>query len=784
MIDLDPSGGAVEPAGFEDPGSSTVLHHLQSALLHGARPQVDFDADDRSLRLHSCHSPMREMEVLRDEVLAALADGTAASVSDVLLLVPDIRVYAPFARSVFGAEIDNDGRRIRLPIRVADRSGATDQPYARLVLSWLELAAARLTLSEVFAVLQEEVVCAKFDFAADDLDTLRDRLVEAGVIWGVDPDRRAAHTGTPRFEGVSWREGLDRLLLGCFTGALDEFVGGVLPAADAAVGDTELLGDLAAALDALFSLLEQLDEERPIGTWVELLVDGLDRLTDTPDERTSIERARCVEVLNRIAADADGSEAPVGRLALIDLLGRDFEAMEAGGGLIGGAITVAELRPMRSLPARVVAVAGMDAESFPRRDPTDGLDLAGEHKRRKGDRSPRDDDRQLFLELLLCARERLIVSWVGRDQRDDHERTLSPCTQEVVDTLEELGFTGHTVEHALQPFASVNCEESTYDEAAVRAAAAMADVQPVARFVDTTLEPPEPTRIETISLGDLRAFWRSPSAWFCRRSVGIAMAWEREEEEAEALGLDGLQAWRLRDAALAQPELLGDEPRLRARFGLPANPLVAQDLRGLREEFAAFEAGAFSPAQVAPETVEVEGPDFVVRGRLPRHADGRLVELVAGSVKPKRTVQALVAHAVAGCAEWPGPSVVGSVRTPGKLEEWAHFARPHDVLAALVAGYRSGLESPLPFFPQTTFAFARALRTDLESREAFATNEVQKAWAYIPDASDTFADEGDNLDEAVALCTRGLADEELCSDAFIEWARNISAWCEEIGAKL
>jgi exodeoxyribonuclease V gamma subunit len=783
LLELDPDGASFVAEDFEDPGSGSVLHHLQSSLCSGEHASVDFDPEDRSLRMHSCHSPLREMEVLRDEVLAALADGAADSVADVLLLVPDIRTYAPFARSVFGAELDNgDGRTIRLPLRVADRSGATDQPYARLLLRLLELASSRLTLSEVFPVLQEEVVREKFDLTAEVLDDLRDRLADAGVIWGVDPEWRAERTSTPRFEGVSWREGIDRLLLGCFTGPIDAMVSGVLPAADATVSDPEALGELATALDRVFAIVSSLGGAHTADEWAAHLAHAVNALTEAKDERHAIERSRCMEILDRLAADADGSGAPVGRLALLDLLGREFAAMESGGGLVGGAITVAELRPMRSLPAQVIAVAGMDAESFPRRDPRDGLDLVAE-TRKRGDRSPRDDDRQLFLELLLCARERLIISWVGRDQRDDHPRTLSPCVQEVVDTLEGFGFSSHTIQHSLQPFASVNWQESTYDHSAVRAAEALADPRPVTSFVDATLPAPESAGIEHIALGDLQAFWKSPAAWFCKRAADIAMAWDREEAEAEALGLDHLQAWKLRDAALRDPAILDDHDRLRVRFGLPANALVTHDLGTVRQQFSDFaEVAGFTPGELVDEPVEFHGADFIVSGVLRRHPDGPMVSLLAGSRKPRYTVQQIVAHALAGCVGWPGPSLTGPVREPGTLREWKHFVNPEAVLAALVEGYRCGLTRPLHFFPRTTFAFNKDRAKNGEG--AVDSPEVQKAWSYIADSMEQHADDGELHEEAVALCMRGLTDAEIFDDEFMRWAEEFAAWIEAIGGKV
>ena len=784
MLDLDPDGAAIEEAGFEDPGSGTVLRHLQSALLDGTADPVEFAEDDRSLKLHCCHSPLREMEVLRDEVLAALADGATDSVGDVLLLVPDIRTYAPFARSVFGAVIDNGDRTLRLPLRVADRSGAVEQPYARLVLRWLDLAASRLTLSEVFPVLQEDVVRQHYGFGPEQLDDLRDRLREAGVVWGVDPAWRAERTGTPPFAGVSWREGIDRMLLGCFTGSVDEMVQGVLPAADAAVSDAESIGALATALDELFALLSGLEGPHPMSAWAELLRSGLTQTAVVTDERGATQRSDCIQVLDRLVDDAAGSEAPLGRLAVLDLLGREFAAIDAGGGLVGGAITVAELRPMRSLPARVIAVAGLDAESFPRRDPRDGLDLVGEN-RRKGDRSPRDDDRQLFLELLLCARERLIISWVGRDQKDDHPRTLSPCAQELVDTLERLGYRDHTVQHSLQPFAVVGCEESTYDHAMGHAARAMHEAGDTTPFVDVELEAALATPVERIDLADLRAFWKSPAAWFCKRSAELALAFDREEAEAEALGLDALQGWKLRDAALHDPSILEDPERLRIHFGLPDNALVAEDLGSLRRQFDEVAANTgFSPADLVREEIVIDGGDFILSGSLRRIPDGPLVELVAGTWKKAHLVDALVAHVVAGCAGWPGPSRAGSVKEPDRVQTWHPFADPRSVLTELVEGYRRGRRAPLRFYPRTSLAFANQdPGAEADPLEVFRSLEVQAAWSAVVDSSEAWASEGESLDEAVALCVRGLGDAELCNEEFVWWARRFVAWIAEIGGK-
>ena len=52
-----------------------------------------------------------------------------------------------------------------------------------------------------------------------------------------------------------------------------------------------------------------------------------------------------------------------------------------------------------------------------------------------GDRSRRDDDRQLMLEALLSARRVLYVSWAGRSVRDNSEQPPSVLVSQLRDYL-------------------------------------------------------------------------------------------------------------------------------------------------------------------------------------------------------------------------------------------------------------------------------------------------------------------------------------------------------------
>src|SRR4029077_7109509 len=100
-----------------------------------------------------------------------------------------------------------------------------------------------------------------------------------------------------------------------------------------------------------------------------------------------------------------------------------------------GHLTVCTLMPMRSVPHRVVCLLGMDDGVFPRRSPRDGdgLMLGDPHV---GDRDPRTEDRQLLLDALLAATDRLIVTFAGNDERTNIARPPAVPVGELLDFVD------------------------------------------------------------------------------------------------------------------------------------------------------------------------------------------------------------------------------------------------------------------------------------------------------------------------------------------------------------
>jgi exodeoxyribonuclease V gamma subunit len=270
------------PAADDPP--RTLLQRLQRDLRDDRPPAGDhvLAPDDRSVQVHACHGPHRQVEVLREVVLGLLAADPTLEPRDVLVLCPDIDTFAPLISAAFGsggADPTEEHPGHRLAVRLADRALRQVNPVLDVVARLLELADARLTASEVLDLLGTGPVRRRFGLDGDDLERVRDLAIRAGVRWGLS----AAHRRPYRLEGFpqnTWAAALDRLLLGV---AMDgqSWLGTALPLDDVESGDVDRIGRLAEFVDRLEATLAELAGERPLAAWVAILTRALDALTDT-----------------------------------------------------------------------------------------------------------------------------------------------------------------------------------------------------------------------------------------------------------------------------------------------------------------------------------------------------------------------------------------------------------------------------------------------------------------------------------------------------------------------
>ncbi|MCU8010950.1 exodeoxyribonuclease V subunit gamma [Shewanella sp. SM74] len=406
--------------------------------------------DDESIRVKSCHSPLREVETLHDHLLELLSNNVDLTPKDIVVMMPDVAAYAPYIDAVFSAKQG----LYYIPYAIADRGAAQESPLINSFLNLLGINQSRFGLTDILSILEVPAILRRFQLDDDELQLIRRWLDEAGVRWGRDEQSRLKQ-GVPAFEQNSWAFGIKRLILGY---ALSDDA----PLYQDHLVVTGIEGQSAQALGKLLNFIEVLDETAQILALPQvgaLRLAELTKLLDAFYDTDEDEREQLQEIRDAIAAleqellsagrpldtktletnplEALTQERISGLSLSIEVLQQWFNQRltesRVGQRYLAGSVNFCTLMPMRSIPFKVVCLLGMNDGVYPRVQHPVGFDLMAHFGARKGDRSRRLDDRYLFLEALLSAREQLYISYIGRSERDNSERIASMLVSELIE---------------------------------------------------------------------------------------------------------------------------------------------------------------------------------------------------------------------------------------------------------------------------------------------------------------------------------------------------------------
>ncbi|MEO5623917.1 MAG: exodeoxyribonuclease V subunit gamma [Dokdonella sp.] len=539
------------------------------------------DCDDASLRVYACHTRLRELEVLRDALLRALADNPSLQHRDIVVMAPDITAYAPYLAAVFGAPARYRSDPLHVPWHLADVGMASLHPLMTAFDHLLDLAESRFKVSDVLGLLDVAPLARRFAIDEPAREILERWLRRARVAWGLDGAMKE-QVGAAHVEANSWQFGLDRLYAGLIVGhdGADETLDGILPLAGVGGGAVDALGQLDRLLGQLRHMRSGLGNPRTLGEWSAWLGDRLDALF-LIDPRDDAENA-AMDALRRMLGDlaAQAVEANVNAAQpwsiVREVLREALQAVPERQPFLLGGVTFCGLVPQRSIPFRMICLLGMNEGQFPRGSSDVGLNLMRTHPRR-GDRDTRNEDRYLFLEALMAARSRLHISYIGIGVRDGKPRNPSSVLAELLQFLDEQHdiALGDEVErpwkimHPLQPFDARYYERDprgeplhdprlfSYDATFL---ACTGDALPaagrfIAREAATVDGAANGSATGEISLDALKRFWRDPAKYVLQRGVGIgldaldAQAWpDREPLETSIAPLDRFDRRLLLDA--------------------------------------------------------------------------------------------------------------------------------------------------------------------------------------------------------------------------------------------
>ena len=761
------------PEPVADINALPLLAQLQQDMLElnpTPHPARQLAANDHSISFHIAHSRQREVEILQDNLIAAFASDPSLKPRDVIIMTPDISLYQSHVHAVFGRLAADDARF--LPYSLADQSLRGSQPLMLALEYLLDLPNQRFSLTEVCDLLDVPAIQRRFGINPTALPQLRLWLTEAGARWGLDAQQRASLDLAAPGSSYSWMFAIERMLLGFAIG--DEAVWqGCAPYA-------EVAGLAAAELGPVLQFIQQLKRWHlqfsahgtdgaalSLTDWQQLLLGDnglLHSLFDFTEQQDQLIYARLTagltELVNAAHSGDFNGEVPLAVL-------RDAWLEQAGSSglsqrFLAGSLTFSTLMPMRAIPFKRIYLLGLNDGDYPRSRMRDDFDLMA-NDYRPGDRSRRDDDRYLFLEALLSARDALYLSWVGRDIRNNSELPPSVLLSQLMD-LADTGWQHPSGQkpsvalchsYPLQPFSRqyFNGNYATY------AHEWQAAHQAVPATSNNTTAPAEVPLLTVRLLDD---FLANPCRHYLQHRFKTRFyQTELAVEDAEPFVLNALELYQLKqqllEQLLAEPELdvadaiaqLAREAKLPlALFGSLSGAQIGREASVV---FARYRASGIDwQRRATPLTLALQPAGIALNDSLsniyqsPAGQQG-LLQLRPTAIRNKgelrwHTLRSSWLQQLAANAQ--GEAV--STWQFGLDDAVQLLAQPQPAaaqqLAALVQYWQQGLQQPLPLLPKTALCYVQT-GDEAKCRELFeggynVSGELQSApelQRYYPD---------------------------------------------------
>ncbi|MCC5796650.1 MAG: exodeoxyribonuclease V subunit gamma [Methylophaga sp.] len=709
------------------PQGDDMLSQLKRDIfdLDSAQSALAVANDDDSLQVHSCHSAMREAEVLHDQLLNLFEQHPELSPTDVVVMTPDIESYAPAIEAVFGSQ---PAARF-IPFSIANRGDAQQQTLIESFSTLLSLPQSRFDAETIMRLLECTAIQRQFRLDHQDLDIIRDWLRQTHIRWGLDAGDKQA-LGMPALDANTWRAGLDRLLLGYALPPTQEeqwqLFNQQLPMPGISGDRARLVAQLSACIEQLDQFRAALKRPRTAADWQLLLNERLRRLFAIEDENEQLQLDAILKAIDSLteAAQQVGFEQNLSVECLRDWLDLHIELPGAEHQFMGRGLTFCDMVPMRSIPFDVVCLIGMNDNSYPRRQPKPGFDLLSSHYR-AGDRSRRDDDRYLFLEALLSANKHLYISYVGASIYDNTAIPPSVLVSDFADVLNrrfktEQGtdiWTQLLTRHPLQAFSPRYFsaqDDRLFSFNAEACPPAQKQSQAVQWFANPLPEAEDSWRF--VSLSQLISFFSHPARFLAQQRLGINF--ENEDatlEVREPFALNGLDGWAIRqqmlEARLSAREIDEIKPVIQATGVLPqgafADLLFDQQLAqvdSFTEKLQPLRTSAPLPAL----SFEFDCGAFTVTGQLEGLSASGLLHYRLAKMKTKDLLGLWCSHLVLNCLKPEGVTFESQLQCEDSYLLFKPVDDASALLADLLAIYWQGLHQTIPLPPLTSLSYAAA----------------------------------------------------------------------------
>ena len=534
----------------------TLLSTIKNKLLINENI-THLDAElDESITVCAHFSRYREVEGLHDYLLEQINTNENLSVTDIVVMCPDINNYASYIHAIF----ENQKSKHKIPFQVCGVS-ALASDVASVALELVNLPETRYPLSDVIDLLNHSYLRNRFELSSEDVEQIHSWFKQANVYWGLDKTS-LRQLELPEYDRYTLQCGIDRMVLGLSLDGksimLDEHL--LYGVEGMSALHSSILSKLIAFVDALKNwrdvCLEASGDQRKytISTWCEKLRSLTDTFISAPHKE-----AESLNVWFRLITDVEqsfldsGSETEYSYAFINALLAQKVEETSISSSAYRyGRVNFGSFGALKGVPAKVVALLGMNESDFPRKSKADSIDLTKTFSR-LGDRNPVEQDKDAFMMSLMNCQAHFYCSYIGHDIRSNNPRIPSLLLQELLDFIQAEP----EKQKALINFHPMKA----YSEAYFQADNALFTYQ---NFLNTNLLPdngheqtldvntlPEWEMPPQLTIQELKNFLEDPAKAFFKARFNVDLpSLSDESNDDEPMAATGLTRWKYIDELL------------------------------------------------------------------------------------------------------------------------------------------------------------------------------------------------------------------------------------------
>ncbi|WP_440053453.1 exodeoxyribonuclease V subunit gamma [Pseudoalteromonas sp. T1lg65] len=762
--------------GFDPNFDTCVLHQVQQEIYQLAfkgetlcadtqwfvsdEGKLPIEPSDRSISFQDCHTPLREVERLHDYLLSLFDENPSLTPKDVIVMMPDVGVYSPFIKAVF----DSAESHLHIPYAISDLAIDQERPILNSFVTLVELPTNRFCVSEILDLLGVTAISQQFGIEPQDFDLIRYWLERVSVKWGIN-DAHKSEYGLPKISLNTWQHGLNRLLLGVATGDEQVSFADVYAADEVEGMAVALLNKLVSFFDALMTLKSALSESRDLRQYAEILKQAIATFYH-PESEQSWDLLKLGHIIEGLEKHYDNQDmlAPISAKVLAYLVKQGVREKGVGQRFLAGAVNFCTLMPMRAIPFKVVCMLGLNDADYPRTVQPIGFDLVAHSIRQKGDRSRKLDDRYLFLEALLSARNFLYISYIGRSCFNNEAQVPSVLVSELVEYLERSFYIEGVPEQSVMAQLKQQLPLQPFNPAHYTSGQLQSFNSTWLWNTDHTVaEPTNALSLETqseLELTDLIRGITAPQRMYFQQVLGVKLKPIAEiSVDEEPFALDPLSRYQYLDEVLLTQ--LGEQPlndeQILQRGSLPQANIGKLQLTGLIQRVSPM-VDVLTPILVEkkqPVEVAFTINEQRVVGWLDSLYQQRQVFYRTASIKAKDLLHGYVMHCVANIVEQHLTTEVVGLDQQVTFEPIS-VADAQQRLVVWLDFYQHARAQPQPFFPTSSFEYAK-------------TQDFNKALAKF--AGGQYVGRGDGEDPYVQLCFSELSAHQ---QAFIELSEQLA----------